>query len=306
MAHMERKYFEIDEKAARVAHEMMSFREFREGSKTAEYKGMVDRAYALADRVVEKRPEESEKVYRLAERYSRRLAENFNRESRIGTMCPSIMISGGSNFPVRKKQRQVSAWENNHKEYQEIAGILDQIERIGRGGSAIQSNDENALEKLQAKLDGLKEKQAEMVSANRAIRMKDTAAGDRKLAEMGYSPEQIEQLRTPDFCGRIGYPSYALQNNNQNIHRIEGRIKELSAVKDAGTQEKENSLFRVVENTEAMRLQIIFDGKPEADVREVLKRHGFRWAPSQGAWQRQLNRNARYALGQIEKELEVE
>lgn len=306
MAHMESKYFEIDEKSARVAHEMMSFREFREGAKTAEYRGMVDRAYALADRIAEKRPEESEKVYRLAERYSRRLAENFNRESRIGTMCPSIMISGGSNFPVRKKQRQVSAWENNHKEYQEIEGILDKIERIGRGGSAIHSNDENALEKLQAKLDGLKEKQAEMVAANRAIRMKDTEAGDRKLAEMGYSPEQIEQLRTPDFCGRVGYPSYALQNNNQNIHRIEGRIKELSVVKDAGTHEKENNLFKVVENTEAMRLQIIFDGKPEADVREVLKRHGFRWAPSQGAWQRQLNRNARYALGQIEKELGVE
>lgn len=300
---MERKYFEIDENAARQAHEMMSFREYKPGAKTAEYRGMVDRAYDLADSVAEKRPEEAEKVYRLAERYSRSLAENFNKDSRIGTMCPSIMISGGSNFPVRKKQRQVAAWESNHKDYQEVAGILTQIERIGRGGSAIQSGDENAVEKLQEKLEKLKRNQAEMVAANRAIRMKDPVAGDKKLADMGYTAEQIKELRTPDFCGRIGYPPYALQNNNQNIHRIEGRIKELTEAKEAGTQETDNGLFKVLENTEIMRLQIVFDGKPDSNVREVLKRNGFRWAPSQGAWQRQLTPAAKSSLLRVVKEL---
>lgn len=45
-------------------------------------------------------------------------------------------------------------------------------------------------------------------------------------------------------------------------------------------------------NTEENRLQIFFDHKPEEDVRSELKANGFRWAPSAGAWQRQLNDNA--------------
>ena len=66
-----------------------------------------------------------------------------------------------------------------------------------------------------------------MKAANVAIRMKDPTEGDAKLAELGYTPEDIAKLREPDFCGRIGYPAYLLQNNNANIRRIRGRIEEL-------------------------------------------------------------------------------
>ena len=41
-------------------------------------------------------------------------------------------------------------------------------------------------------------------------------------------------------------------------------------------------------NREDNRLQVFFDGKPDADTRAELKSNGFRWAPSVGAWQRQL------------------
>lgn len=301
----ERTFYEIDERTARVAHEMMSFREFKEGQKTAEYRAYVNDVYDLADKVAEKRPEDAEKAYRLAERYARRLAENMNKDSRIGTMCPSIMISGGSNFPVRKKQKQVAAWDSNRKEWNEIQGIADQLERMLRKGAVIQSDEEDAVEKLEAKLAKLREAQERMRAANKAVRMKDTAAGDEKLTELGFSTEQIAELRTPDFCGRIGYPDYMLSNNNANIHRIEGRIKDLKAAKEQGTKEADNGLFRVVENTEMMRLQLIFDGKPDENVRTVLKKNGFRWAPSQGAWQRQLTTAAKSSLRYIMKELEV-
>ena len=95
-----------------------------------------------------------------------------------------------------------------------------------------------------------------------------------------------------------------MQNNNANIHRVEDRLKSLKAAKEKGTQESENKFFKVVENTENMRLQLFFEGKPDADVRNILKSHGFKWAPSQGAWQRQLTTNARYALQRVIKELE--
>ena len=47
------------------------------------------------------------------------------------------------------------------------------------------------------------------------------------------------------------------------------------------------------------RIQIMFDEKPDEALRSELKSRGFRWAPSQGAWQRQLNANGMYAVKQI-------
>lgn len=56
----------------------------------------------------------------------------------------------------------------------------------------------------------------------------------------------------------------------------------------------------------AHRLQIIFDDKPDDDLRQELKQYGFRWAPSVGAWQRQLTKNALYAAKRIEALAPVE
>ena len=53
-----------------------------------------------------------------------------------------------------------------------------------------------------------------------------------------------------------------------------------------------------------MRIQLFFEGKPEPEVRDILKSNGFRWAPSVGAWQRQLNNNGKYAVERVIRELE--
>ena len=140
-------YYPIDEEAARRAHEMMSFRDYQKGSKTWQYRVRVDEASMIADRQKKRiDPMYHEKVDRLLASFSRRLAENLNAESRIGTMCPSVLISGGSNFPVRKKQRQNEASERNMKEYQEIMGLISRICSVGTGG--ISSDEPQAIEKL--------------------------------------------------------------------------------------------------------------------------------------------------------------
>ena len=301
---MERVYYAINEAAAKTAHSMMSFRDYQKGSKTAEYQGYVNKAYDLADKVAEARPDEAERVYALAERYSRKMAENMNDSSRIGMMCPSVMVSGAGNFPVKKKEKQNAAADRNHQQFQEIQGILAKMESILHGKGIIKSDDDRAIEKLEEKLEGLKENQEAMKAANKALRMKDAEKGNEALRDMGYSDDQIKELREPDFCGRIGFPDYALQNNNADIHRIEGRIKELKATKARGTQETECKFFKIVRNVEEMRLQLIFEGKPEPEVRDVLKSNGFRWAPSQSAWQRHLNGNSEYSLNRVIEQLE--
>ena len=44
---MERVYFSINEAGAKTANDMMSFSEYKTGSKTAGYKAQVDKAYEL-------------------------------------------------------------------------------------------------------------------------------------------------------------------------------------------------------------------------------------------------------------------
>ena len=302
----ERIYYEINEQSARTAHEMMSMQEYKEGSKTREYRSLVDNAYDLAGQVEEKRPLQSERAYKLAERYSRKMAEYFNKDSAIGCRCPSVLISGAGNFPVKKKEKQVQAWENNHQFYQETQKLISKIKSILYGKDIIKSGDSDAVERLEEKLAGLKEDQERMKVANKFIRLKNVEKGNEGLTNMGYSEKEIKELREPDFCGRVGYPPYMLQNNNANIHRVEGRLRELKAAKERGSCEEENEYFRVIENTEIMRLQIFFDEKPDQDARNILKKNGFKWSPKNGCWQRQLTDNARHSLERIKKELKTD
>lgn len=291
-------YHTINEEAARRANDMNSFRDYKAGSATAEYRRMVDAATELAERQKQRvDPMYHEKIDRLLETYCRKLAENMNASYSIEARCPSILISGGGNFPVRKKEKQNAARDRNLEEWNYIQGLLDKIRSVGTGG--ISSDDPQAVEKLEAKLAALEKHQEMMKAANAAIRMKDPAKGDAKLAELGYTPEDIAKLREPDFCGRIGYPAYALQNNNANIRRIRGRIAELKKRTENTPEGWEFDGGRVVVNTAENRLQIIFDGKPDADIRTELKGEGFRWAPSQGAWQRQLTDNAMRAARRL-------
>lgn len=291
-------YYTINEEAARRANDMNSFRDYKAGSATAEYRRMVDAATELAERQKQRvDPMYHEKIDRLLEIYCRKLAENMNASYSIEARCPSILISGGGNFPVRKKEKQNAARDRNLEEWNYIQGLLDKIRSVGTGG--ISSDDPQAVEKLEAKLATLEKHQEMMKAANAAIRMKDPAKRDAKLAELGYTPEDIAKLRAPDFCGRIGYPAYELQNNNANIRRIRGRIAELKKRTESTPEGWEFDGGRVVVNTAENRLQIIFDGKPNADVRTELKGEGFRWAPSQGAWQRQLTDNAMRAARRL-------
>ena len=300
---MERKYYTIDEKAARQAQGMWSFSDYVTGSKTAEYKQLVDKAYDLADQVAEEKPDRAEEVYSLADRYARKLADNFNADSRINLMCPSVMIAGPANFPVKKKEKQNRAAERNHQEYQNIQKYLEKIRKILYGSDIIKSDDKDAVEKLQEKLDSLQKRQEQMKAVNAYYRKYKTLDGCPDL-----SPEDIERLKQAmkaDWHYQDKpYLSFELSNNNQNIHATKARLERLKAAKEKETTDYDTEHFKVVENTEMMRLQLFFDGKPDVEIREIVKRNGFKWSPKNECWQRQLTNNAKYSLKCLIKQLD--
>lgn len=302
---MERVYFPINEKMAGHARSMWSFSDYKPGSTTEEYKSYVNEAYNLADEVAAKDEKAGVRAYAVAERYSKRMAEYFNRDISINLMCPSVMISGPANFPVKKKNRQIAAFDNNREFFNETQKLLDKIKSISNGSELIKSSDEDCIERLEYKLETLKALQEKMKSANVAIRKKDNEEGNLDLLALGYNPDQIKELRTPDFAGRIGYPAYMLQNNNQEIHRVEERINSLKEIKENGVIEEETENYTYREDSEIMRIQFIFEDKPDEETRNILKNNGFKWAPSQGAWQRQLTRNGQWSADVVKKALKA-
>ena len=103
---MERLFFTINELTARAAKEANSMSGYVAGSATSEYQNMVNRVYDTVEKIKEKKPNLAEKAQHMAQRYSRKLAEYFNAHYRNEASCPSILISGAGNFPVRKKEKQ--------------------------------------------------------------------------------------------------------------------------------------------------------------------------------------------------------
>lgn len=290
-------YYPINENAARRAKEAISFSDYKPGSATAEYRHYVDEAAELAARQKKRvDPSFHEKIDGLLDAYARKLAANMNKGYEITARVPSIMIAGGSNFPVRKKEKQNAAADKNMQEFTEIQGLLDKIRSTGMGG--ISADDPNAVSKLETKLAKLEQAQETMKAVNAYYRKNKTLDGCPHL-----STEQIEKLKKAMSGSYRANPkpfeSYELSNNNAEIHRLKDRITALTRRKELGYVGWEFDGGHVEANTADNRLQIFFDEKPDKEIREELKGNGFRYAPSAEAWQRQLNDNAIYAADRI-------
>ena len=290
-------YYAINEGAARRANGVNSFYDYKPGSATAEYRQMVDKAVEIAEHQKKRvDPMYHEKIDSLVDTYARKLAENMNSSFSIEARVPSILIAGGSNFPVRKKEKQNAARDRNMEDWNEIQGLLDKIRSTGMGG--ISADDPQAIQKLEAKLEKLQSAQDTMKAVNAYYRKHKTLDGCPNL-----SAERIEAMKAEMssqwHIQDKPYPSWALSNNNAEIRRIKGRIAELTRKQETAYAGWEFDGGTVEMNREDNRLQIFFEEKPDEQTRETLKENGFRWSPKAGAWQRQLNDNAIYAADRL-------
>lgn len=164
--------------------------------------------------------------------------------------------------------------------------------------TAISADDPEAITKLSKKLERLKGTQTFMKTVNAYYRKHQTAHGCEGVdAKMAAAID--DKMASACDWETAPFASYQLSNLNQEIHRLEKRINQLTQAKEEGFQGWEFDGGKVVANSEKNRLQIFFDSIPPEEVRSDLKGHGFRWARSEGAWQRQLSQNALYSCRHI-------
>ena len=295
---IKRKFYEINEEAAKTAHEMNRFDDYESNSATAEYRAMVEKVYQTVDKIERERPAMLEKAEYMACRYSKKLAMYFNSYYNNEGRCPSIAISGGGNFPVKKKNKQNERRDALAQEYNALKEYGEKIEHLLYAKQVIRADDANAIELLEEKLEERKERQEFMKAANKAVRKKNVEAGDDELRDLGFTEKQISDFRIPEY-GVLGFQPYELSGNKAEIHRLEKRIETLKAIKETGSREYETEFFSVTEDAEDMRLRLFFDYKPSEEIRDALKSNGFKWAPSNGCWQRQLTESAKFAMRRV-------
>ena len=70
-----------------------------------------------------------------------------------------------------------------------------------------------------------------------------------------------------------------------------------------GGLKAETKLYKLNEDFEDGRIRFRFDGKPRQEVIDIMKSRGFKWSPSNKAWQRQNTPNGVYSAKKVIEEL---
>lgn len=225
----------------------------------------------------------------------------FDRASAIGERFyggQPILVGHHSERRARADQERMHAAASRGVEESKRAAALAR-RAAGVGTAGVSSDDPDAIAKLEAELARERSAQERDKRLNQILRRHAKAGPDAQVAALVYlaiSEQLARQLVTPDELGRVGIPDYAIKNRGANIRRIEKRIAELRAKAAAPAREPiVGQGYAIVEDRDANRVQIRFDARPPAATIAVLKSRGFRWAPSENAWQRQAGNGAWHA-----------
>ena len=314
----------VNEGLAQRSREMNSFSDYKNGSATAEYNSAVQRFENNVNELIERyksndtlTEEDWTKVESIAERYSSNLAKYTDESNRVEASYPSWFIAGPANYNTRKNDakhsRLRSLYQENENRLDPDKNVyLDRIKGI-LSNRSIAAGDENAIGKLQKKYDTLKAELENGKAMNAYFRKNKTLVGFPGISEESAKAFDANNA-SGDFFARQPFAAYRLQNGNAELRRIQGRIDELKKAQSAAEAAKANPEaakaataakypqvegVEVQENAEQMRVQLRFPGKPDDETRTLLKSWGFRWSPTQGAWQRQLNGNGKYAAKKV-------
>jgi hypothetical protein len=235
----------------------------------------------------------------------------FNRAAAISerfVMGQPILVGHHSEGRARRDQaRMHDAMTRGVAAKRDADALARRAAGVGTAG--VSSDDPDAIAKLEAELAKERSAQDACKAINAAIRKHAKAGPEAQraaLLALGISERVAASAMTPDDFGRLGVADYAIKNRGANIRRIEKRIAELRAKAAAPVREPITGPgYAIVEDRDANRVQIRFDARPPAATVAALKARGFRWAPSENAWQRQASNGAWHAAQAVAASLDA-
>lgn len=177
---------------------------------------------------------------------------------------------------IRAVQRGCEHQEMAKHHISKAGGLADQLERTTF------SDDPDAIEQLEEKIQKAEMDAARMKAVNKIIRkhkVDPVKAVSELVITMGLSQAAAEGLLKPDWCGRIGIPDYASTNLRANIRRMKARIEEIRRRQGRQEAAQQNGGVSITGNE---WVSITFAEKPELEILDALKAAGFTWGG--GSW----------------------
>ena len=262
------------------------------------------REYAARLAEFDEKTAELENAAALRLQFAQGLTARYNAWLSAMSRCMSWAIAGPARFPVRKAEaankRERDAREKLDNWYSGQMARLDRSKAAADGKGPIMADDPQAPEKLRARIEFLEALHALEISYNKARRKGKDQAAEWLKENL---PDQSEPIKK-EFQKRFafyqagaegGFPSYHFQLENANVKRLKGRRADIERTREACAAAADHLTadgVRIERDGAANRLRIYYPDKPDAETRTRLKRAGFRWAPSVGAWQNYINRQA--------------
>lgn len=227
-------------------------------------------------------------------------------EAKSRTASP--MVTGPARFPTARNQKRMETERRRGDElleWQEKA--IEAIRKKLLDARTPEQVSDDAFERIRKEIDRNLEVVRQIDSGegrfagfNRSSFVNSTTGKLRRMAEAGdtdtvaralaYIREQQVAMPKPFIAPRNGIWSVLQDVQTQ---------KEETPAKSGEELIAEREGLRVVRNYDLDRLQLFFDEIPAATVREQLKRSGWNWSRTEGAWQRKITNNAEYAMSQV-------
>lgn len=249
----------------------------------------------------------------FAEKRAARIERMHTKAARLGTEAESAyaaarrtsdLIPFGQPVLVghhsqRRHERDLARIDRGYRKAFALTDHANALERRAshaESARTVFSDDPEAIDKLREKLGRLNKVRETMRQANAAIRR----GGDvvAALGALGIGEDAARKLLEKDFAGRIGFPDYKLRNTASEAKRIEKRIAELEA--RASTPAPTEVVIGDARISEAdNRVRIRFPNVPPEATRRALKGAGFRWSPTELAWQRHASNGAWHAATSV-------
>lgn len=224
-------------------------------------------------------------------------------------------MSGRKDFEERKEikreiyeRRIEKAKQNSKSEYDKHKQISNAIPMgqpilVDHYSASRHRSDLNKMENAMRKSIAEDEKadyyrnKLKNIDNNNAISSDDPKAIDKIQEKIDVLEKYKTNIKSRE------HKTYELQNVNAEIRRLKKRKKELKELDELNFQDIEFEGGKVILNRDVNRLQVLFDEKPDENIRNILKNYSFKWARSQGAWQRLYNKNGIYAVKCILREI---
>ena len=241
-------------------------------------------------RVMNYQAKRNARIERLRERADKKVDESNSAYARFRSIGDRIPMGQPILVGHHSEKMHRTAIKRMDNAMRKSSQCADEAKRLESRAAAMENNraifseDPEAVEKIEAKIERLEKQQVMMVAANKCVRK-----GDREgLADLGFGPTLIEKLFTPDCFNNLGFAGYMLTNNSANIRRLKLRIGQVAAQQAVQSGEETVGLVRIERDGEANRVRLFFPERLSPELYKLVRGHGFLWARSLSCFQRQL------------------